>query len=427
MRPKSFPGAAIDEPDLDETDKMKVCKTIADLLMFPKNKSARGAKMFAKRRKRSAKYTIEAYGIRGEDEELPEQIGPKVPIPRRLDEGLDSPVHTAKLKPAPAPPPPPPINTEPVFIPQLGIKIAPTDFSITKKKAEKCEHKTVSPMQCGMLVADLKGASGRGASMFERRRKRSEKFVLTAEGHNPDAAPVSPEDKENEKPAKVTLEFIARHGSEEAEEPPQPPKPRQATPIVLMKSPWEAAAESPIGSIDSAFNHLPKKGFTGVDSPPQPQADRPKPPAEWMKTSNILPQIPAKPPSEPKIKPKFRAGPSIPGENGYSAPQSMFKPKFDARKQQNQPNYADFNVRARGWGGGSPKQSPEDTPPSASPASVHSGEFAGGSPGLAGSFPKQPLKYSGGYNNFNSKPRSFAPGGVGGGLSPAEPMESDEL
>ncbi len=411
LRPKSFPGAAVDEPDLDETDKMKVCKTIADLLMFPKNKQAKGAKMFAKRRKRSAKYTIEAYGARGEDEELPAQIGPHIPDHPQQSTGEDHVFHSPTKGPPAAPPPPPPPPAGPVFIPKLGISIEPTDFSITKKK-DKCEHKTVTPTQCGMLVADLKGASGRGASMFERRRKRSEKFVLTNEGKVKGASP----DKENEPPKQVTLEFIARHGGPDVEE--EAPPVQQTPPVNLMrKTPWEAAMESPIGSIDSAFDGLPKKGFTGVDSPTT--QEKPKPPADWMTSSpSLLPQV--KPPTEPKIKPKFRAvGPPTPDTNGH-APEPLFKPKFDARKQQ-QENFKDFNVRARGWGSyGSPDSG---TPPSASPAtSVHSGEFAGGSPGVGTSLPTQPAKFGGGYNNFNAKPRSFGTP-VGGG----EDMESDDL
>ena len=436
MRPKSFPGCTSDEPDLPETDKIKVSKTIADLLMFPINKNAKGAKMFAKRRKRSAKYTIESYGTRPEGEELPQEIGPQA-----TTTPVTAPSGTINLPgmpmvggggwgappppPPPLPPPIPPPMNEPVFIPSLGITIAPTDFNINMKKKDKCEHKNVSPLMCGMLVADLKGGlGGKGASMFERRRIRSDKFVLTKDKNNLND---SSEGDEKEPPAAktVTLEFIARHGQEEKEERQEPiVHPVQPQPSVQIrgKTPWQAAMDSPVGSIDSAFNQVNKKPFKKLTP------DRPKPPAAWMATSNMVPQIPATPPSEPRIKPKFKVG--VPFENGNSAPAApTFRPMFDARKSAaDNAAYKDFNKKAKGWGGSSsPQYSNDNSPPSASPSSMHSGDFA--SPGLEATFPQQPLKYGGGYNNFNRSPRSF--GSPNGGSSPQAhgqtAMESDEL
>ncbi|WP_187787947.1 hypothetical protein, partial [Salmonella sp. S146_54837] len=68
QRAKSFHGlptrdkGAIEEHSVKAQDKQKAAKTIADILMFPMDKKLKGARMFAKQRKRSAKYTKETRG-----------------------------------------------------------------------------------------------------------------------------------------------------------------------------------------------------------------------------------------------------------------------------------------------------------------------------------------------------------------------------
>eukprot|EP00057_Strongylocentrotus_purpuratus_P026012 XP_011680486.1 PREDICTED: synaptopodin 2-like protein isoform X3 [Strongylocentrotus purpuratus] len=370
QRPYSEPaGRVTEEPEVSIVEKRRACKTIADLLMFPKNKQAKGARMFAKRRKRSARYTIEATGQKDSDED---------------SEGSstgESGAAIITIKTAPPPPPPPMMNGRipaPPPPPPGGftqrIKVEPTNFNVKLKSKAKCEHVSVSPKQCLVLAAGLKGQSGgRAAEMFEKRRLRSEQFVLD--------------------------ESTIKHAKPSSfSKPPGPEKSTTAEIHIKKLSPWEAAQESPVGSVSRAFPKKEVKIPPPMKIPPPTQA-KPKPAA----------QLPA--------KPGFKASRDLPK---YPAPQAKDSIPLKPGSTLPKANFKDFNVKPRGWG----RSSTGDNR-SGSPASLNSDQGSTG----RGQIGTKPLKYGGGFNDFNPKPRLF---GIDsprhGALSPTVSLaESDDL
>ncbi|XP_072164941.1 uncharacterized protein [Diadema setosum] len=376
QRPFSEPaGRVTEEPEISVVEKRRACKTIADLLMFPKNKQAKGARMFAKRRKRSARYTIEAIGQHDSEDDLDDSS----------ESDSKAAIITIKTAPPPpvigaggipvAPPPPPEGFTQ-------RIRVEPTNFNVKLKSKEKCEHNVVTPKQCLLLAEDLKSQSGKAASMFEKRRLRAEQFVLD--------------------------ESTAKHPKPKAFK--KPPGPNAASLEINLQSPatptkkptpWEAAAESPVGSVARAFP--PKE----IKIPPliQPKST---PPAALAKT-NITPKV--------ATKPGFGAGVDRP-----KGPVPINKDVVSIKAGGHLPkaNYKDFNVKARGWGS---RASFDNTP--GSPASLNSDQGTG----THGQVPSRSHKFGGGYNDFNPKPKAFnADSPRHSTMSPTSSLaESDDL
>ncbi|XP_041485378.1 synaptopodin 2-like protein isoform X2 [Lytechinus variegatus] len=364
QRPYSEPAGRVSEdpePEVSIVEKRRACKTIADLLMFPKNKQAKGARMFAKRRKRSARYTIEATGQKDSDEDS--------------DGSSTGESGAAIITIKAAPPPPPPMSNGVIPIPPppppggftQRIKVEPTNFNVKLKSKAKCDHTAVSPKQCLVLADGLKSHSGRAAEMFEKRRLRSEQFVL--------------DESTMKHPAPTPFK--------------KPPGPQTSAKPEKKVSPWEAAEKSPFGCITHAF---PKKE---VKIPPPTQA-KPKPVVQ--------------PPSDPRIKPGFKANRDFPK---YPGSQHVEPVPLKQGPTLPKTNFKDFNVKPRGWG-----VSSNGDNRSGSPASLNSEGSIGRGQGQTRS-----LKYSGGFNDFNPKPKSFGfDSPRHGALSPTVSLaESDDL
>ncbi|XP_022079676.1 synaptopodin 2-like protein [Acanthaster planci] len=350
-RPYSYPGKhSEDDPEITTEMRMKACKTIADLLMFPADKHAKGARMFAKRRKRSERWSVEGMGQNVEEEKDGEEEE------EAMDRGVEITLVASGRKPLPPgavpigmplPPPPPPPEPGKPFIPQAPpppppgtkyrLKVEPTNFKVNLKKKDVCEHNIVSPEQMGRLVVDLKAASGRGANMFERRRQRSDQYVI--DESNVKAPPVM---KNTAKPKGIASASITMKQDNQIHFP--------------KKSPWEAAMESPVGSCDAAFEHIQKKrpSLTQVDSSmkgPPPQT-KPKPQASRMGHDTL-----SKAHSDPaQIRPRFTANDpnsAVQLPTGSGSP--SFKPKFSARMVSSETSQSgitksnDFNPKPRGW------------------------------------------------------------------------------
>ncbi|XP_054774098.2 uncharacterized protein LOC129282201 [Lytechinus pictus] len=364
QRPYSEPAGRVSEdpePEVSIVEKRRACKTIADLLMFPKNKQAKGARMFAKRRKRSARYTIEATGQKDSDEDS--------------DGSSTGESGAAIITIKAAPPPPPPMSNGVIPIPPppppggftQRIKVEPTNFNVKLKSKVKCEHTAVSPKQCLVLADGLKSHSGRAAEMFEKRRLRSEQFVL--------------DESTMKHPAPTPFK--------------KPPGPQPSVKPEKKVSPWEAAEKSPFGCVSHAF---PKKE---VKIPPPTQA-KPKPVVQ--------------PPSDLRIKPGFKANRDFPK---YPGSQHVEPVPLKQGPTLSKTNFKDFNVKPRGWG-----VSSNGDNRSGSPASLNSEGSIGRGQGQTRS-----LKYSGGFNDFNPKPKSYGfDSPRHGALSPTVSLaESDDL
>ena len=315
--------------------------------------------MFAKRRKRSARYTIEAIGQRDSDDESDGSSSePQAAIITIKAPAAPLAVYTDGMVP---PPPPMPAGGF-----TQRIKVEPTNFNVKLKSKDKCEHNVVTPKQCLVLVDDLKSLGGsRAATMFELRRQRSEQYTL-------DETTM----KEPKKPAAAPFK--------------KPPGPQTKTDGGSHKklSPWQAAEESPMGYVSKAFP--PRENKAKVPPPtsykpkqPPPTASKPGP-----KPSRELPKFPT-----PQAKD------SIPLPQGTKLGKANFK---------------DFNTKPKGWG-------------SRSSGDHTSGSYA--SEQVSGRSQTKSLKYSGGLNDFNPKPRVFnSDSPRHGALSPTSSLaESEDL
>ncbi|KAH9502330.1 hypothetical protein Btru_073477 [Bulinus truncatus] len=196
------------------TEQMKLCKKIAQSLTSAANRRARGAKMFMKRKRKSTKWVHEGHsefsssaGDVANLHELDSELSP--------EEGGSKPLLYFKI----------PSLKHRISSEGKQTKMALTqeEFEKLRLNAKKCDHRTVAPDACFDIVADLKAHKGKGGRMFEKRKQRSDKFVI---------------DETNAK-------FV----------PPTPKIVNPLKPLRSEKTPWEAAMENQ-GKVDAAFSQL---------------------------------------------------------------------------------------------------------------------------------------------------------------------------
>ncbi|XP_059168251.1 uncharacterized protein LOC131950211 [Physella acuta] len=195
------------------TEQMKLCKKIAQSLTSAANRRARGAKMFMKRKRKSSKWIHEGHsewsssaGDVANLQELDSELSP--------DEGGNKPLLYFKI--------PSLKNRISSDAKQTKMALTQEQFEKLRLNSKKCEHTAVPPDTCFDIVADLKAHKGRGGRMFEKRKQRSDKFVI---------------DETN------------------AKFPHPKPSPFPAKPATKEKTPWQAAIENS-GNVDAAFSQL---------------------------------------------------------------------------------------------------------------------------------------------------------------------------
>ncbi|XP_070544069.1 synaptopodin 2-like protein isoform X2 [Ptychodera flava] len=416
QRPYSFHGYS-SEPDVDITvdDQKKICKQIADLLMFPINKQARGARMFAKRRKKAAKYTVEGFGQKPVDEydteSMPDLYQPTTP-------------GTPFNPMTPQAPPPPPLYdsdedfdpSKPLFqfrIPNISpsaapvtpkaprtITIEPTNFNINLRDPTKCEHKAVTPDLCGLLAQDLKSRGGRAQQMFAKRQKRVQKYVLddTGKGKAPEPAR-GEEETDSAAPKggiKITLKSIAKLEDKPSDQRPQ---------LAKHKTPWEAAMESPQGSVDKAFDHIetgPTKVQVNIPKHMIPKVQPPPPAPKPKPSSPGMPQAPVASPAitphsaAPKFRPSYNASP----HSNETVSPFKITPLADVK-----PFDQNYNRKPRGW---APVTAAGGDRSQGSPAPSDSSSLTDSLPSLG--LPRQPRTSPSPFIDYNPKPRAWTPG-----------------
>lgn len=213
-----FDNPEANYPTIEE--QMELCKKIAQSLTSAANRKARGAKMFAKRRRKSAKWVHEegtfASSSCGDIADLHD-----LDSEFYLDEGGVRPLFTFRI---------PNIKNRLAVSDSETHKMSLTqdEFERLRLNKKRCDHRTVSPNTCHSLVADLQSPKNRGAKLFQKRQARSEKWVIDeSNARRPDVVP------------QTRLESMLS------------PKPSM--------SPWEAAMENPLGSVDGAFNHIDER------------------------------------------------------------------------------------------------------------------------------------------------------------------------
>lgn len=199
-------------PTIDE--QMSMCKKIAQSLTSFANNRARGARMFAKRKRKANKWIHETRAEFGSEfSSSAGDVADLNDLDSELyhDEGGDKPLFTFRI---------------PKVAGQVSggqkMSLSKQEFERLRLQAPKVDHHGVSPNTCFSIAADLhKGGKNRGAKLFQKRQQRVEKFVI---------------DDTNvlKSPTSTKLDFIVQN-------PPQPSP---------EKSPWSAAAQ---GDVNKAF------------------------------------------------------------------------------------------------------------------------------------------------------------------------------
>ncbi|RUS82054.1 hypothetical protein EGW08_010184 [Elysia chlorotica] len=262
-------------------EQMQLCKKIALSLTSAANRRARGAKMFMRRKRKSGKWVHEGHsewsssaGDVANIRELESELSP--------DEGGTKPLLYFKI---------------PNLKNRVGSKAKQTKMALTQEQferlrleAKKCEHKSVAPDTCFGIVADLKAHKGKGGRMFERRRERTDKYVIDENNSRFSQNP-------------KRLEHIL------------------GQPLKQDKSPWEAAMQD--GNVDAAFSHL----------------------SEWERNQRMNTLYQA---SSPRRAPVVPLAPSV-----QTAPlPSIHSRNLKSDSSAFMLRGKDFNRVARGWRGG---------------------------------------------------------------------------
>ncbi|CAN7994140.1 unnamed protein product, partial [Ixodes hexagonus] len=208
-------------------EQVELARKIADSLSADTNRTSRGANMFFKRVKRSHKWiheapdysdseaTLSGTETSREDDRTPDLMNVPYKVskgPPRLKLILD-PRHLQDA------------NT----LRQSGINIV--------------EHSAISPEVCLDLVKDLNSPCGKGAAMFAKRKKKSEEWVVDVDRVKAQLGDRWPEPHQPVAPIRTPIKTPVDRFKESLINPR----------LRIVKSPWEAALESPIGSCEKAF------------------------------------------------------------------------------------------------------------------------------------------------------------------------------
>ncbi|XP_055343378.1 proteoglycan 4-like isoform X2 [Paramacrobiotus metropolitanus] len=296
-------------------EQVKLCRDISSSLTSEDNKQSLGARMFTRRKMTSKKWTTDAthHGVNGE----------------QWESGGESDMENEPPKPAG----PPPLK---YYMSPKGVDDAQ---SLMQKDPDAKIYDSISPISLAAVSQGLESSAGRGVDLFQKRKQKSEEWVVD-ETNVKKVAPMPAVD--NSGPNK--LQSLLNSQS-----------------VLYVKSPWEAALESPIGSCENAFQNV-RMGDRGNANPvltqrtPSPNVGAP---------AFHKPASPAPPPNDSFSRlPRGWAPPS-------ASPAPMFEPApaFHPPSPSPKPTPPMFKPPTPEP---VPSFRPQFTPPPPTPAPVHS-------------------------------------------------------
>lgn len=248
-------------------EQIRMARSVAQSLTAPTNESARGQRMFMKRKEKSDNWVVDASRLIDQLVSDPDPDPYYTPTPWNAAPGWKAapPMRSGAI------PTPPSLPTSRLFAPKLYPGYDDDDGGVTGERSkalsseeferlrlfsQKTTHSTVSPQVCFNIAEDLNQSKGKGGKMFAKRRAKAEDW--TVEGQAPSDPKMKQKISEHFAPGAIEAVHAGSVTTSVTGSGDLPPPVNRLKEMVELPkpkmTPWDAVAD--FGDVDLAFEHL---------------------------------------------------------------------------------------------------------------------------------------------------------------------------